>query len=177
MLFTKLIEHHTCSALRADILIRADDIPGFRAGDDRLLAVSVDEFLGHRGEIRNDQIFFLIGRRLRIAPLLDLIVRALGVVQCLRCADHQELHGRHTVGMLVGIDEQPPCCQNAHKRGLAILTGHKHNHLAKAIAAIFKQFQSMDEQPLLPRIQMHVQHDFRERDHREPVARLLRQRA
>ena len=177
MLLTKLIKHHTGSALRSNILIRADNISRLRAGDDRFLAVRVHEFLRHRGEIRNHQILFLISRRSRITPLLDLIVRALGIVQCLRCADHQEFDGRHSVGMLVGIDEKPPRGQHAHQRRLAILTGHKHNHLTKAIAAIFKQFQSMDEQPLLPRIQMHVQHDLRKRDHREPVARLLRQRA
>ena len=177
MLFTKLIEHDAGGALRSNVLVGTDDIAGLAPRDDRFLAVSVDEFLCHRGEIRNHQIRFLISRRLRIAPLLDLIVRTLGIVQRLRCADHQELHGRHTVGMLVGINEKPPRGQNTHQRRLAILTGHKHNHLTKAIAAIFKQFQSMDEQPLLPRIQMHVQHDLRKRDHREAIRSVLIQGA
>nr|UZV42170.1 MAG: terminase large subunit [Caudoviricetes sp.] len=176
MLLAQLVEHHTGSALRSNVLIGTDDISRLRAGDDRLLAVSVHEFLRHRGEIRNHQIRFLIGRRLGIAPFLDLIVRALRIVQRLRRTDHQKLHGRHPVGMLVGIDEQPPCGQNAHQRGLAILAGHKHDYLTETIAAILQQFQSMDEQPLLPRVEMHVQHDLRERYHRETITRLPRQR-
>ena len=176
MLLTQLVEHDAGGALRADVLIGADDIPSLAPRDDRFLAVGVDEFLRHRGEIGNDQILFLIGRRLRIAPLLDLIVRAFRIVQRLRGADHQKFNWRHTVGMLVRIDEQPPCGQNAHQRGLAILTGHKHNHLAKTVTAILQQLQGMHQQPLLPRIKMHVQHDLRERDHREPIRGLLRQR-
>ena len=79
--------------------------------------------------------------------------------------------------MLVGVNEQPPRGKHAHKRGLAILAGHEHDHLAKTIRTILQQFERVHEQPLLPRIQMHVQHDFRERDHRETIARLPRQRA
>ena len=176
MLLTQLIEHHARGRLCSNVLVGSDNIPRLRAGDDRLLAVSIHKFLRHRGEIRTHQIRFLIGRRLRIAPLLDLIVRALRIVQCLRGTDHKEFDGRHSVGMLVGVHEKPPCGQNAHKRRLAILTGHKHDHLAETIRTILKQFERMDEQPLLPRIQMHVQHDFRERDHRETIARLPRQR-
>nr|WGN98117.1 MAG: terminase large subunit [Caudoviricetes sp.] len=176
MLLTQLIEHDTGSALRANVLIRTDNISGLRAGDDRLLAVRVDEFLRHRGEIRDHQIRFLIGRRLRIAPLLDLIVRTLGIIKRLGRADHKELHGRHPVRMLIGIDEKPPCGQNAHQRCLAILAGDKHDDLAETVTTVLKQFERMDEQPLLPRIQMYVQHDFRERDHRETIARLPRQR-
>ena len=176
VLLTQLVEHDAGSALRSNVLIGADDIPGLRAGDDRLLAIRVHEFLRHRGEIRNHQIRFLIGRRLRIAPLLDLIVRALGIVQRLRGTDHEKLHWRHAVGMLVGVNEQPPRGKHAHQRGLAILAGHKHDDLAETVTAILQQFQSMDEQPLLPRVEMHVKHDLRERDHSETIARLPRQR-
>ena len=145
MLLTQLVENHTRRRLGSNVLVGADNISGLRAGDDRLLAVRVDEFLRHRGEIRDHQIRFLIGRRLRIAPLLDLIVRPLRIVQRLRGADHEEFHGRHSVGMLVGIHEQPPRGKHAHKRCLAILAGHKHDDLAEAIAAVLQQFQSMDE--------------------------------
>ena len=156
MLLTQLVEHHARGRLGSNVLIGADDIAGLRAGDDRLLAISINEFLRHRGEIRNHQIRFLIGRRLRIAPLLDLIVRPLRIVQRLRGTNHQELHRRHSVGMLVGVHEQPPCGQNAHKRGLAILAGNKHDHLAETIRAILQQFERMNEQPLLPRVKVDM---------------------
>ena len=145
MLLTQLVEHHARGRLGSNVLVGADDIAGLRAGDDRFLAVRVDEFLRHCGEVRNHQIRFLIGRRLRIAPFLDLIVRAFRIVQRLRCANHKEFHGWHPVRMLVGIDEQPPCGQNAHKRGLAILAGNKHDDLAETIRAILQQFERMDE--------------------------------
>ena len=78
--------------------------------------------------------------------------------------------------MLVRVHEKPPCGKHAHQRGLAVLASHEHNHLAEAIRAILKQFERVHEQPLLPRVKVDMQHDLRERDHRETIARLLGQR-
>ena len=170
MLLTKLIENHTSSRLSADILIGTDNVFRLALEHDGLFAIRVHEFLRHARKLGHHQIGLLISLRTRIAPLLDLGIWAFSIIQGLRGANHQELHGRHPIRVLIRVHKQPPRGKHTHQRGLAILSGHKHNHLAKAIAAIFKQFERMDEQPLLPRVKVNVQHDLREGNHRETIA-------